>query len=228
MMKINATRLPTCAARAALISLAAGAMACAMPAMAQNGLDDRPRTVRDVALTPLTDLNLNQDEIPPLLVAARNDPYDNQGINGCAAILSRVADLDAILGDDYDTLAPTERQLSATAVASRVVGSFIPFRGIIRELSGANDRQRDFREAIAAGMMRRAYLKGRGESLGCDYPASPATPELVARLQAIAAEEEARRDRGDDDDVDNARGADNGPVVDENGFYSEPVVQQTD
>ncbi|MCL6252103.1 hypothetical protein M3P36_13740 [Altererythrobacter sp. KTW20L] len=190
--------------------------------MAQNGLDDRPRTVRDVALTPLTDLNLNQDDIPPLLVDARNDPYDNQGINGCAAILSRVADLDAILGDDYDTLAPSERQLSATSVASRVVGSFIPFRGIIRELSGANDRQRDFREAIAAGMMRRAYLKGRGESLGCDYPASPATPELIARLRAVDAENEARRDRGDDSD----RRADSGPVVDENGFYSEPVVQQ--
>ena len=194
--------------------------------MAQNGLDDRPRTVRDVALTPLTDLNLNQDEIPPLLVESRNNPYASDGIGGCADIRDRVADLDAILGDDYDTLAPTERQLSATSVASRVVGSFIPFRGIIRELSGANDRQRDFREAIAAGMMRRAYLKGRGESLGCDYPASPATPELVARLQAIAAEEETRGNRnGNDAD---RRPEQRGPVVDENGFYSEPVVQSTD
>ena len=224
-MKTNATRLPTCAAKAALISLAAGLAFSVTPAQAQNGMDTRPRTVRDVALTPLTDLNLNQDEIPQLLVDARNQPYASDGVRTCQDILSRVGDLDAILGDDYDTLAPSERQLSATSVASRVVGSFIPFRGIIRELSGANDRQRDFREAIAAGMMRRAYLKGRGESMGCEYPASPATPELVARLQAIAAEQEARRDRGEDDDDD--RREERPIEVDDNGFYSEPVVQGT-
>ncbi len=222
-MKTNATRLPTCAARAALISIAAGLVLAAMPAQAQSGLRDET-SVRDVALTPLTDLNLNQDDIPQLLLDSRNQPYDNTGLRGCQDIRTRVAELDAILGDDYDTLAPSERGISATNIAQRVVGSFIPFRGIIRELSGANERQRDFREAIAAGMMRRAYLKGRGESLGCDYPASPATPDLVARLQAIAAEQEAREDR---DEVDDDRREDRAVEVDANGFYSEPVVQGT-
>ena len=223
MTKTSVIRSPICAGNAAYRTCAAFGAACAallaVPAQAQapsqEGQHTNQPSIREVALTPLTDLNLSQDDIPPLLIAARERPYANSGVATCPDILRQVADLDAILGDDYDTLAPDADGISVTNIAQRVVGSFIPFRGIIRELSGANERQRDFREAISAGMMRRAYLKGRGEALGCPYPASPATPEMIARLNALAETEGNR---------DNVAAI----TVDENGFYSAPVVQKVD
>ncbi len=130
-----------------------------------------------------------------------------------------------MLGDDFDTSPPEERDLSVTNLAQRVVGSFIPFRGIIREISGASAREFEFREAIAAGLMRRAYLKGVGQGLGCPYPASPATPELVARLNAIAAEQRSQEQGGDR--TEEREQAADAPKTDENGFYSSPVIQPT-
>ena len=71
-------------------------------------------------------------------------------------------------------------------MAQKVVASFIPFRGILRELTGANAHEFNFREAIGAGMMRRAFLKGIGREWDCPYPASPAPRALVARLEQQA------------------------------------------
>ncbi|QZH74951.1 MAG: hypothetical protein JY451_15120 [Erythrobacter sp.] len=187
--------------RAALA--AAGLALTATPAMAQDDVSDREPDLIDAAMTPLTDLNLARDPIPAVLIAARSDPYANRGMADCAAILSGIGDLDAVLGDDYDTRVARERRLTPGGVAQRAVGMFIPFRGIIRELSGANNHEFEFREAIVAGQMRRAYLKGLGEARGCPYPARPATPDMVARLDADAQPQHtvATAMTGDGDDT---------------------------
>mgnify|MGYP000318430631 CR=1 FL=1 len=190
----------------------------ALPAFAQDDPMDRDPSARDVALTPLGDLNLDRDPIPEILLEARAAPYDDSGLEDCSDVRRMVGDLDAVLGDDYDTYTPTDDEISPTNIAQRVVGSFIPFRGIIREISGANEHVRDFREAIAAGLLRRAYLKGRGQEMGCPYPASPAPPELVARLQAMAAE--AQQESSENE---TAKAADDGTT-----FVSRPVIQPTD
>ena len=167
------------------LGIALAALPLALPALAQEDVTDRTPSVREVALTPLSDLNLAKDPIPPVLLRARQAPYANNGLSNCTAILSEVGNLDAVLGDDFDTSSPDDREITPTGVAQRVVGMLIPFRGIIREVSGANNHEFQFREAIAAGLMRRAYLKGKGEELGCAYPARPAPPELAARLKAL-------------------------------------------
>ncbi|TIX50234.1 hypothetical protein [Alteraurantiacibacter aquimixticola] len=156
-----------------------------LPVLAQEDVTDTTPSVMDVAMTPLSDLNLAKDPIPQVLLTARAAPYAGEGLNSCTAIRSEIGNLDAVLGDDFDTASPDEREFTPTGVAQRVVGMFIPFRGIIREISGANSHEYQFREAIAAGLMRRAYLKGKGQEMGCPYPASPAPPELVARLNAM-------------------------------------------
>lgn len=214
------------------MALAAGL--AATPAMAQN----QPRTLnneadaRDVAMTPLTDLNLTNDPIPELLLAARNAPYDNTGLRNCRDVLRLVGEFDAVLGTDYDMEVPEDRAVSAGNIAQRILGSFIPFRGIIREVSGANEHERDFREAIAAGMMRRAYLKGRGQGMGCDYPARPATAAQAAAWRAERDAREQQADTDDDDDNDNRRERQREAASDadrrndgETEFVSEPVVQ---
>ncbi len=216
-MKTSVTPLQTCAAKAALPALAAAAVALtALPGLAQDDVTDRNPNVRDVAMTPLSDLNLEKDPIPQVLLTAREAPYASAGLNTCSAIRSEVGNLDAVLGDDYDTASPDEREMTPTGVAKTVVGMLIPFRGIIREVSGANRHEFQFREAIAAGLMRRAYLKGKGQEMGCPYPASPATPELVERLRAQAENPE----EVPEDVVTTSN--------DGTQFVSGPVVQQVD
>ncbi|HSF11433.1 MAG TPA: hypothetical protein VLA50_00535, partial [Erythrobacter sp.] len=54
-----------------------------------------------------------------------------------------------------------------------VVGSILPFRGILREVTGAASNDRELRAAYTAGMVRRSFLKGLGMGRGCEYPARP-------------------------------------------------------
>ena len=183
-------------------SCASGALAAALfasaPAAAQRAVTDETVTVGDVAKTPLEDLNLTKDPIPPVLLRALDEPYRDPGFHHCADIRSEIGDLDAVLGEDMDTAPHTgEHGTNVGRMAQSLLGSLIPYRGVIRSISGANSHERDFKEAIAAGMMRRAYLKGMGQALDCPYPARPAPPEMIAAAilqREEAAQEEERED----------------------------------
>jgi hypothetical protein len=158
----------------------------------QKPVTDKTVTARDVGMTPIQDLNLEKDEIPPLLIAAQNDPYATAGLKKCANYVTAVQELDVVLGPDFDVATPEERKLTAGGVAKSVVGSFIPFRGVIREISGANKHAQEFQDAIVAGVMRRAFLKGQGLKLGCKYPARPADEKVRAKYAADLAKAEAQ------------------------------------
>ena len=196
--------------------LALPLVALAFPASAQDDVTDRTPNVADVAMTPLTDLNLTRDPIPPILIWAQENPYANEGLDDCANILRGIGDLDAVLGDDVDTQPDEEARLSVTGVAQSAIGMFIPFRGIIREISGANDHEYKFRQAIAAGLMRRSYLKGLGEARSCPYPARPMPQEMLVAMEqgeSLVPAQPAQRE-----------------VIGEDGtrFVSHPVVQPVD
>lgn len=164
---------------------------------------DRPVTesnvsAGDVATTPLSDLNLKKGEIPALLIAAQDKPYDLAGMNRCSSLTAAVNQFDVVLGEDIDITDP-EGGITAGKVAQSAVGSLIPFRGLIREVSGANSQDRKMQLAIRAGMARRAFLKGVGLQRGCAYPARPASPQIVAsKLAAIAAADPKDKDKAQD------------------------------
>ena len=127
----------------------------------------------DVARTPLEDFNIKSEDIPEVLIAAVRNPYEDAGIDSCNDVVSRIAVLDNVLGPDFDIPREERANISAGRVAKSVVGSFIPFRGIVREVTGANKKRNERRLAFTAGMVRRGYLKGMGEARGCSYPAKP-------------------------------------------------------
>ncbi|WEK47201.1 MAG: hypothetical protein P0Y56_02660 [Candidatus Andeanibacterium colombiense] len=160
---------------------------------------DRTVTARDVGMTPIQDLNLEKDEIPPLLLAAQNDPYSTAGLKKCANYATAVKELDDVLGPDFDVATPAERKMTFGTVAKSVVGSFIPFRGVIREISGANKHAQDFQDAIVAGLMRRSFLKGQGLKLGCSYPARPADAKVRAKYAADLEKAQAEDARAKED-----------------------------
>jgi hypothetical protein len=164
----------------------------AVPAAAQNGnVRDDSVTARDFAMTPLQDLNLRRDEIPAVLLKAAEGPYANPGLNRCSQIRSEIADLDAVLGDDFDTSAPEERKMTPGKLALGLVSGLMPYRGIIRHLTGASNHEYNFKQAISAGLMRRAYLKGLGEAKDCAYPARPMPAALLAAMAERAAPQRA-------------------------------------
>jgi hypothetical protein len=128
----------------------------------------------EVAKTPLRDLNIDARDVPEVLKAAAADPYATGGLAGCDALVRAIAALDMVLGADYDIAEENgEQRLSEGRIGQSVVGSIIPFRGLVREASGAAEADRNLRAAYTAGMVRRSFLKGWGLGRGCDYPARP-------------------------------------------------------
>ena len=170
---------------------------CLAPLPALAAQPDKPVTQRevtpvDIVTTPANDLNLRRSEIPALLLTAQEKPYDLDGLKRCAGLAAAVGELDAVLGEDIDLPGEASREgPNAGKLAVWAVGSFIPFRGAIREISGANAQQRRMQEAIRAGFARRAFLKGVGEAKGCRYPARSATPSIIAAAAAKASEQDA-------------------------------------
>ncbi len=164
------------------------------PAPARPVTDESVSAV-DVIATPASDLNLKKTDIPALLIAAQADPYSLAGLRRCSDIASAIGTLDGALGDDLDMRESGKSAMTAGSVAQSVVGALIPFRGVIREISGANDQDRKMRAAIFAGGARRGFLKGVGIQRGCPYPARPAPAAIVAQRAAENAATAAAKPR---------------------------------
>ena len=136
--------------------------------------------VRGAVTAPLRDLNAIRTQIPLVLRIAAQDPYARPRPAGCAALSIEVRNLTEALGADLDEPAsPDERDLTERGqeLAIDALGSaargVIPLRSWVRRLSGADQHDREVAAAIVAGQVRRAYLKGLGESRGCNPPATP-------------------------------------------------------
>lgn len=165
----------------------------------------RPDTgtrVTQAATAPLADLNLVRAQIPAVLQAARRAPYAEPplppGAVRCVALGEAVEALDAVLGPDLDRPPSADDpgliERGSEAAGDAAVGALrrtaegvLPLRGWVRKLTGAERHAREVAAAIAAGTLRRAYLKGLGQALGCAPPAAPARPAEPAPPQAPAA-----------------------------------------
>lgn len=157
---------------------------CAALALAACASSDKAR-VSDAAATPLNDFNLVNAPIPELLKQARKAPYALPGEGGCEALAAQVRALDEVLGPDLDTPAtpsnPGLIERGTNAVGDAAVGALrgaaqgvVPFRSWVRKLSGAERYSRDVAAAIAAGTVRRAYLKGLAAARNCAPAGTPA------------------------------------------------------
>ncbi len=139
------------------------------------------------ALTPLDDIGIKRDEIPEALRALVENPYSVPKPLKCKSVKEEIAALDTLLGPDFDTpkvaLSENEQYAAAGAeliedglvgfVRSQTTG-FIPFRGILRTLTGAKAHEKAMAKAKEAGKIRRAYLKGLASAkFGKSCPLGP-------------------------------------------------------
>ncbi len=142
---------------------------------------------------PIKDVNLRKDKIPVRLIEIQKAPYDLTGIEGCNSLSAEIASLRPLLGpdvnEDPDLSRAEKRERSVSRVAGGILGGLIPFRGVVREVTGANAAQRRYREAMAAGFARRSFLKGMAYSEGCEL----APEDRRAPAQMIAASAAAGR-----------------------------------
>ncbi|MGA0604505.1 hypothetical protein ACO2Q0_00770 [Phenylobacterium sp. VNQ135] len=137
-------------------------------------------SVQGAATAPLRDLNVMRAKIPPVLLEAMADPYARppKGYS-CRALIALVQPLEDAMGPDLDRIAVEDQDVmersreTALGAAADLASDAIPFRGWVRKLSGAERHDRLVRDAIYAGGVRRAYLKGLGEAKGCNPPATP-------------------------------------------------------
>lgn len=152
-------------------------LADARARQADRPITDNEPDVMDIAKTPTTDLNITKEEIPAVLIAAVQKPYDLTGLGKCPQIAAAVQELDTILGPDFDLPQEARERVSPGRVAKWVVSSFIPFRGLIRELSGANAQERAVQAAIQAGSPAAASSRAWARRGGAHIRPPPPRPK---------------------------------------------------
>lgn len=144
--------------------------------------------------TPLEDLNIKRQPIPEKLQACAANPYTSPPPPFCFNINKELLELNTLLGPDMEAAplpwatpiqgspdylaqgleqAPSfARQQAAGMVQSKT--NIIPFRGVVRQLTGAEKHAKAVATAYEAGRLRRAFLKGLAKAYNC-APLAPLT-----------------------------------------------------
>jgi hypothetical protein len=163
--------------------------ACSTNKNSPNG--EASKQIGEAVITPLKDLNLVKTKIPGPLQFAQKNPYAKPINESCYSLAQEINSLNEVLGADLDTpVTKDDQSLIARSLVSESVStirktteSAVPFRNWVRKLSGAEQKSRAVNSAIAAGTIRRAYLKGYGQANNCRYPAAP--EELITQIHRV-------------------------------------------
>lgn len=159
----------------------------------RDAMSDTRKSLPSVAKAPLQDFNLMKEEIPAILTAIEY-PYKIDGPVYCDVLAQEVKALDEVLGMGMDhireDLANNEKAAeaatnAATSALEDAATGWLPYRSVIRRLTGATKHERAIRNAYQRGRIRRAFLKGVGGAFQCPYPARPSSVEqpILARDQ---------------------------------------------
>ena len=163
-----------------------GLCACATQAKPPSltSASAEPKSIGAAVTQPIRDLGLQREKTPEILLKAAAAPYAPPPAE-CEALKAEIAALDEVLGHDVDAGAKPKSSNLVGDLATDAVQSAtkLPFRGVIRRLTGAEKRAAELRQATLAGAARRAFLKGSMNGQGCNNPApliAQATPAADA------------------------------------------------
>lgn len=127
----------------------------------------------NIASQPARDVGIAKTKIPPVLTEAVKNPYAPPSGRKCAAIIADMTALNEALGPDFGASEEENENRAgkiAEAGGKMIVNSLIPFRGLVREVTGAAPAERRLQAAIGAGLARRGYLRGIALSRNCKIP----------------------------------------------------------
>jgi hypothetical protein len=153
-----------------LLATAVGALICGGVSAREPGKDEakQPDETRqkagEIVTQPARDVGVMRTKIPPVVEKAAEDPYSLKGVKTCRQLAAAVSELNAELGPDFEVGTETKKENRAGRIAEAggktVVNSILPFRGLVRELTGAAPAQRRLNAAIDAAYARRGFLRG--------------------------------------------------------------------
>lgn len=121
---------------------------------------------KEVVTQPGRDVGIGKGDVPPVLARAADSPYGSAGTRTCAQLTAGIRALNRELGPDFGAGAQRGPSVVRTGGAA-VVNTILPFRGIVREVSGAASADRRIAAATQAGIARRGYLRGLYTQRGC-------------------------------------------------------------
>ncbi|MEE4350847.1 MAG: hypothetical protein V2J26_11505 [Pacificimonas sp.] len=177
---------------AAALTAAALLSGCAVSRDARNPATGE--VARNAAIQPLTDVGAVRPNIDPELERILENPYALPAdARTCDELAFRITQLNRILGPDFDVQIDDDKnedraQRGIALVGRMAAGMLIPFRSVVREVSGASSREREYRAALIAGIARRSFLKGYAIAENCALPIDPYA-ESLATEQAMERDE---------------------------------------
>lgn len=124
----------------------------------------------EIGSQPVRDVGMSKREIPPILETAFENPYSLKGLKTCVSLANEVKALNGVLGPDYvvgNEYTENRKGKLAEAGGKAIINSIIPFRGIVREVSGAAPADRHMNAVVDAGLARRGFLRGVHLKQGC-------------------------------------------------------------
>ena len=124
----------------------------------------------EIATQPVRDVGVQKIDIPLPIQQAAAAPYSLKGLKGCAQLNRAIFELNDVLGPDYDGAVMVHENKAgklAEAGGKTIVNTIIPFRGLVREISGAAPAERRLNAAIRAGFARRGFLRGVATARRC-------------------------------------------------------------
>jgi len=134
----------------------------AQPAEPSAFVQGRDRAA-EIATQPARDVGMYKAKIPPSLVKAVESPYGLAGLKTCRQLATEISDLNGAIGADFEAGTKYHENHTvklAEAGGKAVVNSLIPFRGLVREVSGAAPADRRYDAAVNMGYARRGFLRG--------------------------------------------------------------------
>ena len=135
-----------------------------------NRLHEAGRSAGKIASQPVRDVGMARTNIPLAMQKASEAPYSLTGLKSCADISRAFSELTTVIGPDFKAGdIPKENKAGKLAEAGgkTIVNSLIPFRGLVREVSGAAPAQRRFDRAVTASVARRGFLRGLHQARKC-------------------------------------------------------------
>lgn len=128
-------------------------------------------------------LGVTGPDMPDLLARIQADPYAPPREPGCEGVSAELVELEAILGPDVDI--PKEQTSNASSAVGGAIKSLIPYRGVVRLVTGAGKKEQALVDASMAGSARRGYLRGLQASMSC-ITGAPAVETSAADASATA------------------------------------------
>jgi hypothetical protein len=129
-------------------------------------------------------LGLMGAQTPDLLKAVAADPYRAPAEPACETIPAELKALEGVLGADTGEKRKRGPRQQAVSLAGGAVRSMVPYRGVVRFLTRADQRDHALMDATMAGYARRGFLRGLEANLHCSGASTTlaAMPDLTPEL----------------------------------------------